>query len=108
MLDSQIQAFLDPARRLVEEQLATSSFSQDRLNDIAKFLTAHLACVITPSTLRERVGRDYEFERTGMFGEGLASTVYGQQVLLLDTSGILQSSGKKQKLTFKVIGPPED
>lgn len=107
MSDPQLDAFMKSAVRLVQDELSTAGLAAETLDDIAKYLTAHFASAVTPSTLRERVGRDYEMWRTGEFGDGLKSTMYGQIVLTLDTSGILQSAGKKQKIRFNVITLPE-
>lgn len=107
MSDPQLDAFMQSAVRFVDAELSAAGLTSETLDDIAKYLTAHFASTVTPFTDRERIGRDYEYFRTGSFGEGLKSTMYGQIVLTLDTSGTLQAVGKKQKITFRVLTTPE-
>jgi len=107
MEDVQLQEFLDQAQELVDQELVSAGHSQERLDAIVKNLAAHFGSVITPFTQREKIGRDYEMWRFGSFGEGLKSTAYGQTALILDTSGILSSAGKKQRITFRTIDLPQ-
>lgn len=105
--DLQLKAWLEMAVELVEERLATAGLSPVRMKFIALNLAAHFGSAITPSTSRERVGREYEMERTGKFGELLKSTVYGQNVLTLDTSGYMASTGQK-RLSVRLVLPSGD
>lgn len=105
--DTQLKVWLAIAIELVDDMLAQSGYSAARMTHIALNLAAHFGSAITPSTSRERVGRDYEMERTGKFGELLKSTVYGQTVLTLDTSGILATAGQK-RLRIRLVLPSGD
>lgn len=104
MEDVQVQSFLDDAKDLLDEVLAGAGHSEARMNRLAKYLTAHLASAMTPFTVEERIG-DYHMERAGKFGEALRATSYGQAVLSLDTSGLLQNLGVKITARMKILIP---
>jgi hypothetical protein len=94
MENAQLQAFLDDAKALCDDVLNAAGYGDAKMNRIARYMAAHLASSMTPFTKEERIG-DYQFERAGDFGEALKATSYGQAVLSLDTSGILDTLSKR-------------
>jgi hypothetical protein len=84
------QPFIVGANLLVSERLEpTGSYSAARLHQIELYLSAHFACVADPRVTRmDADGASVTYEG-GKMGEGLASTRYGQQVMLLDYLGLL-------------------
>lgn len=107
MEDVQVQSFIDDAKDLLDEVLVSAGYSDGRMNRMAKYLAAHFASVLTPFTAEERIG-DYQMERAGKFGEALRATAYGQTVLSLDTSGLLQNLGVKITARMKILIPTSE
>jgi len=98
LIDSDLQVFIDTSNLIVTEELGSSGLSDDRLKEIERFLAAHFATTADPQMQSERIGSEYQYRVQGQFGEGLKSTTYGQQVLLLDTTGLMAkfADGKKR------------
>lgn len=104
IMDTDIEdmtAFIKAANLIVSEKLVGQGLSADYLEEIERWLAAHLACARDPREKSSKTG-DASATYTGNFGEGLKSTPYGQQVLLLDSTGIMAKIGKK-KATFVSI-----
>ena len=93
--------FIVAANLIVDEQLSGEGLSDALLAEIERWLAAHLACAKDPRYKSEKVG-DATATYTGTFGEGLDSTLYGQQVKLLDPTGSLAKMGAK-KVSFVAI-----
>lgn len=91
--DAELQAFIDTAHLLINEELADSGLTEERLTEIELYLSAHLAALADPRKKSEMIAGEWQFTNTGETGMGLTSTHYGQTVLLLDTSGILDKIG---------------
>lgn len=95
MADATITPFIDVANDLVTEKL-TGEHNDTRLAMIEKFLTAHLITSTRDRpAIEEEIG-DARVHYSDIFGENLKSTTFGQAVLMLDTSGILNSMGKRK------------
>jgi len=95
LTDPQILPFINLANRMVTSVLGGSGLSDELLEDIERYLSAHLI-----ATTKARMGEKEQIgEATvvyiGKFGMGFQSTPYGQMVLLLDTTGKFAVSGKK-------------
>jgi hypothetical protein len=93
LTDPVLQMFLDTAIELVEERFAKAQIGDDRKEKITLFIAAHLAHSAAPRVESERVG-DYSYSVQGKTGMDLSATYYGQNALLLDTSGTLKKLGK--------------
>lgn len=93
--------FITAANLVVTDKLGGQDLSDDYLEEIERWLAAHLACARDPRHKAEKTG-DASVTFTGNFGEGLQSTPYGQHVLLLDPTGILAKVGAKQ-VSFAAI-----
>jgi hypothetical protein len=105
--DAAVTAYIGIANRMVTANLSEQELSDETLEDIECWLTAHLIAVTKERfTTGEKIG-DASVNYAGIFGEGLKSTSYGQMVLMLDTSGTMGVSGK-QKVYFKAIKSFDD
>lgn len=99
--------FITAANLIVTEKLGDSSLSAAHLKEIERWLAAHLIAIRDPKASMEKVGEaqvQYISPKTGL---GLEGTSYGQQVLLLDTTGTLNSIGK-QAVSFGAFGVYDD
>lgn len=82
--------FIEQATMLVDEELAPrGTLTALRLKMIELNLAAHFYCVRDPKTQNESAGISQSFE--GSASEGLKRTRYGQQALILDTTGRLNT-----------------
>jgi hypothetical protein len=91
-----IDVYITGANQIVSSKLANSGLSTATLKEIERWLTAHMiANTKNRMTVKEKLGEASIEYIVGKYGSGLSSTPYGQTVLLLDTSGILGSSGKR-------------
>jgi len=87
--------FITIANLLVTEKLSTIH-SDDMLKEIERWLAAHFVAIRDPRAKSESIGGISISYGGNMNGEGLRSTLYGQQVLALDFSGTLAKLGMKQ------------
>ena len=95
--DPIITGYIDSANVFVTEYLEPTTLSAIMLEEIEKWLSAHLI-----SFTRERMAASEEaggakIKYIGVFGKGLDSTPYGQTAIMLDDTGTLLelSAGKK-------------
>jgi len=96
ILDTEISTtpFITTAHLIVMEQLYPLGRMTDaRLSLIELYLSAHLACALDPRISVEKIG-DSQNSYQGKTGLGLDATMYGQQVKLLDVSGVLVNSDR--------------
>ena len=96
-----ITAQIDAANVVVTEKLGSNgTITADHLKEIERWLAAHLvACSIERQTLKEKIGAtavEFVGNQQSSGGLGLALTSYGQQVMIIDTTGILASLGKRR------------
>jgi hypothetical protein len=97
--DINLTPFLALASMMIADSIGTDSgMSEERLTEIEKWLTAHLACAKDPRATSEGISGVTTSYQTPRGGEGLSSTFYGQQVLLLDTSCRLANANKPKAL----------
>lgn len=102
LTDGQISAFINTAYQLVTQKLSSSGLGDDLLTEIETYLAAHLLSLRDQRVERESIAGEYSATYQGKTGMGLEATLYGQQVLLLDTTGSMAKLGLK-KATFEVI-----
>jgi len=102
LTSAQLDPFCEVANSIVTEKL-TGIHAAERLKNIARWYAAHLvSCTpLAREAVSEKIG-DAQATYSGQTWKGLEGTMYGQQVLLLDTSGILAQTGKKT-CSFEVI-----
>ena len=88
-----IDVFIGTATLMVDTILGSSSLSDDTLEQIECFLTAHLLySTLVRQTQNKSVGD--ASETYAKLGEGLKSTTYGMIAAQLDTTGALINTGK--------------
>ena len=111
VVPSEVQAIrptsLDPmpfiltATVLVDTYLGSVGLSATLLTEIERWLAAHFLEVASPSVVSKRLGDTAVTMDKMKLGDALKGTRYGQQVLLLDTSGTLaQVAGMKRATVF--------
>ena len=95
LLDAAIDAYIKIANPMVTNTV-TCGLSEAVLKEIERWLTAHLISITQERmTTEEKLG-EASVKYSGVFGEGLKSTTYGQMVLQLDTCGQFGNLGKKE------------
>jgi len=93
LTDPQVLAFITSANVLVNTALGTGV--TDILKEIEKWLACHMIAITRERQAKKEEAGGAKIEYTGVTGEGLKMTSYGQMVIALDTSGIMASlSGK--------------
>lgn len=105
----QLGAFVTAANLLVTQKLSSSGLSDELLFEIERWLAAHLACSRERTTTSESMGGASESYAVQV-GLGLNGSFYGQQVKLLDTTGILAGlDERKKRASIEWLGnDPED
>lgn len=100
-----LNVFINGANLTVTAVLGTStSLSAGQKKEIERWLTAHLiASGPEPSVQKEEVMGETQIEYQGKTGKGLKATRYGQQVLLLDTTGLMAQGAGKPKPSIQVV-----
>lgn len=93
-----ITAYIEDANIFVDENLIDQDLSEKTLTSIEKWLAAHMLASTRERVAKEEGAGGAYIKYAGNFGEGLKSTPYGQQAVILDTSGTLLafSDGKKK------------
>lgn len=96
LTDPRIETFISSANAVVTDLLSGAGYTEEKLKTVELWLTAHfIASTVERQIKAEQTGQarvDYE----GRTWKGLDGTTYGQQVMLLDTSGMLvQRIGKR-------------
>lgn len=102
LTDAQINGVIADASLIAEKCLA--GYSDDRQTAILKWLTAHLLASTDSGGVRtsEKLGDAQESFARATMGDSLKGTTYGQQVMLLDTTGCLSRLGRARS-TIEVI-----
>ena len=100
-----VSPFIETANLVVTEQLAGAGLSAARLKQIELYLSAHFVAITEErgALTTSDTGSSKEVYAIEI-GRGLNATRYGQQVITLDSSGILivSASGKPQA-EFRVV-----
>ncbi len=100
--------FIAAADNLITEELANQGLSQNRLKQIELYLTAHFATITLErgGLTRQRIGDAEDFYQLWTNNKiGFQATRFGQQAILLDTSGTLAQLGTaKLQARFTVLG----
>lgn len=95
LTDSEINAFINSANRLVNATVALTGIDSSILTEIEQWLSAHFLAIRDQRVEREKVGGEWEATYQGKTEKGLSSTTYGQQAIILDYTGTLASLGQK-------------
>lgn len=101
--DAKITAFITAANLMVTDIYQYSTDASTSLKkEIERWLTAHMLTVsLNRMARREQIG-EAEIEYIGRFGEGLKGSPYGQMVLELDTTGLIQKLGKQDITVYAI------
>lgn len=86
--------FIEVANELVTELCTASGYTDTRLELIERWLAAHFYAIRDLRRANEKagsVGESFQYK----LGLNLAVTMYGQQVMLLDTAGNLAALNKQ-------------
>ena len=104
ILDTDLETtpFIAAATLMIDAYLISAGLPAVLLTEIERWLAAHLACIRDPRFREARTGGDAMVFERGQAGQGLSATSYGQQVLLLDTSGILALVTTTKRASIRV------
>ena len=96
ILDASLTVFITQANLFVTANLGGEGLSDDLLKEIERNIAAHFIHAADPRTTEEKIG-DAAEKYSGEFATGLSATSYGQNAMMLDTTGILATVGIKRK-----------
>lgn len=102
----ELDPFIAAASSLVDIVAANASFSDDLLQQIETWLSAHIYTIRDPRTTSERAGPVSASYQSAV-ALGLNTSHYGQMAMILDTSGTLRGLSlgrKKAQVTW--LGEP--
>ena len=101
-----LDPFIDGAHIIVEAILGTSGLAEATLKEIERWIAAHLLAVSRqPPAGQNTTGSAQVSFRSPKLGEFLCGTAYGQQALILDSTGLLASTGSgRVAFKFKAYG----
>ncbi len=94
-------AFITTASVMVDTYLASKGLADSLLVEIEKWLAAHFIA-IKQGTLRAEKFGDAKDDYAIDVGKGLDATPYGQQVKVLDSSGVLAKVGVRRLASIAV------
>lgn len=112
--DPMVQQCIDTANSITDGPLADQSLTEATLCQIELYLASHFGSLREPQIFEEEWGgRDSiakEKRAKPIVGQGLNATWYGQQAVMLDTSGVLADMTQKDKKQagITMLGPYDD
>lgn len=92
---SDIEPFITTANEIVTEKCTDSSYSATRLELIERWLSAHFLGIADKQVASEQAGPGQSFQYK--VDLNLASTMYGQTAMAIDTAGNLAALNQKMK-----------
>lgn len=101
-----VDQFIDTASIFIDEHLASVVTNSALLAKIELYLAAHFVAITEErgGIVESGLGIEVNERYSDVYTEGLKSTRYGQQALILDTSGTLASlTNTKLKARFRII-----
>lgn len=103
--DEILTAFVNSANVFVTATLNGKGLSDDLLEEIEKWIAAHMVTITRERVAKEEGAGGAYIKYAGEWGQGLASTSYGQMALGLDTSETLQAlaDGKRTATSRAII-----
>lgn len=102
--DANITAYIDSANIMVTEVVGDSDMSASFLIEIERWLTAHMISITKERQAKKQEVNKAKIEYTGVYGDQLKMTSYGQMVLVWDTSNSFNNLGKKNATITAVTG----
>jgi hypothetical protein len=102
--NSVIETFILAANLTVTELLGSNTdISDAQRTEIERWLAAHLIAATKEKQAKAEKAGEASITYQGETGMGLDGTMYGQQVKLLDTTGILAATVGKRKPSLTAI-----
>lgn len=100
--NSIVEAYILGANELINSKLTNSGLSESLLEEIERWLTAHMIASTRERQTKKEEAGTAKVEYAGTYGLGLDSTSYGQTVISLDTTGKLADL-RKRPILLKAI-----
>lgn len=100
--DDNITAYITGANALVTDVLTDSGLGATTLEEIERWLTAHMIAATQERQSKKEEAGGAKVEYTGVYGDGLRLTSYGQMVLALDSTGAMAGLGGKSASIFAI------
>lgn len=94
--------FIMTASLLVQAYLGSAGYSEPLLSEIETWWAAHLLCCTETQWVEKELGDSRIQLQAPKLGMGLEATLYGQQVLTLDTQGCLRTETTSKRPTFYI------
>lgn len=110
---SDLDPFIEAANELVTEICVPAAYTDTRLAQIERWLSAHFIAIRDPRYQTEGIGAA-SVSYQGQTQMNLSATTYGQQALLLDTAGGLArldkhiAMGKRGRIGITYLGTIPD
>ena len=108
ILDTTIDTtpFIKTASILIDQFLVGHGLPAELLKEMERWWAAHLTAIRDLQPQKERTG-EAEITYQGKTDMGLNATLYGQQVLTMDTTGILANIGNRPAKWETIQSPTE-
>ena len=101
--DTIVEAFIAGATEVITEVLGDDTTITDALKaEIERWYTAHMIASTREQQSSKEEAGSAKVTYQGQTGAGLSSTFYGQQVLIMDTTGKMASLGGKSASIYAV------
>lgn len=97
LADATVESYITGANLTVTNLLTGKGLDDDTLEEIERWIAAHLIAVTRERTSKKEGAGGAFIEYTGEWGAGLSSTSYGQMSMMLDTTGTLKEFDKGKK-----------
>lgn len=102
--DLSLNAFIIAGNALVTAKLSGSGLDEDLLKEIERWTAAHFVAIRDPRVRERSLGDAKEkYALSGGYSGGLDATPYGQQAMVLDTTGILASTMGKRAAEVEAV-----
>lgn len=101
--DPTVQKYINTANIWITSVFIDDTTTEDdMLTELEKYFAAHLIkSTQYPQIEKEEIG-DAAIQYAAKFGEGLASTPYGQMMLDLDISGLIKDATKRKASMYAI------
>ncbi len=112
LTDAQVEPFITSANVVVTGR-CSSYYTDAEMKEIEKWLSAHLVSIRDPSRSavieQDADGPSQKYQLTSKSPVGLATTPYGQQVLVMDYQGKLADLGATSRTSsITSVGPTNE
>lgn len=101
---TELEYFIIPANLLITSVLSSSSLSDTHLEQLELYLSGHFASAWSQRIESQKFGNSQVKFQSAQINTPLASTDYGQRVMMLDTTGLLARQLGKPGINVKVMG----